>query len=626
MEITSTELTYLADKSKGITKLLEHNRSYQQRLLELKRKLTEERDQYAAMIKQFKEERKIKRAKRYFDSTPYIEFYKYEKPNSNISKPKSLCLLRLLSGKTKSNSKYNKLQDLISVSSETSMESEDSEEEVSNTYVSSKNNMSNINKSGKDDQDLNKYRFDTFEYENMYESSDDYENFDDESQNITEAANDRHSPIESSRDISEFNKNSITDNDLKANASMQEETDLKIVQGNYELSGNSQHSLSDQFNINKNTCDFKSTIDAPRNVSTVNKNSNQKISIPYTIAGGISVGFEISSTRDNSCFLQSLNRKSPLTPKQDKNSILTNTINNIIKSNHIKVENVKIIDFVKLAKKSNSQSLLKKTEMPVVGIDIYKQFRKIYNLDGKIKVWTESDDKKLKKAVDIHGIDNFAYISQRVEGKHAMDCYHRWFKSINMHRKIEKWSPSEDFKLGLAVLCFESGNISENASCKIRWIDVSKVFEVIPGVMSRTDVQVRERFMNILKPTISHNNFSKEQSDMIMKYYEKYGTQWSKIGRELSYLNKTDAQVKREVCTRLKFKRKIQAQKDKTEREIELKIQKKRLQLERKQNLEQIDESDKETECINEMKKLNLIRKKIYKKKEGPRLFSTPQV
>ena len=102
----------------------------------------------------------------------------------------------------------------------------------------------------------------------------------------------------------------------------------------------------------------------------------------------------------------------------------------------------------------------------------------------------------------------------------------------------------------------------------------------------------------------------------------RHGTQWSKIGKELSYLNKTDAQIKREVCTRLKFKRKIQAQKDKTEREIERKNEKKRLRFEKKQN----QESENDMDCINNMKIHNFLKKKIYKKKEGPKLFSTPQV
>lgn len=151
-------------------------------------------------------------------------------------------------------------------------------------------------------------------------------------------------------------------------------------------------------------------------------------------------------------------------------------INKIIKTNNIHPDNVKSIDFYKLARKSNSTSLLKKTEMPIFGIDIYKQYRKFYDMDVENKNWSETDDHRLKKAVNLHGINHFTHISQRVEGKHPMECYLRWFKAINMHRKTEKWTPYEDLKLGIAVLCYGSWNINEARYNKIRWIHVSRLF------------------------------------------------------------------------------------------------------------------------------------------------------
>lgn len=115
--------------------------------------------------------------------------------------------------------------------------------------------------------------------------------------------------------------------------------------------------------------------------------------------------------------------------------------------------------------------------------------------------------------------------------------------------------------------------------------------------------------MNILNPTISHNHIEKEESDLIMNYFEAYGRQWSKIGRELSYLNKTDAQIKREVCTRIKFATRIRNQKAKTEQIIERKTIEKHIKVSK-----------------NNIKKMNGSIFKKVNNSSYPTSYRTPQV
>jgi myb proto-oncogene protein len=95
-------------------------------------------------------------------------------------------------------------------------------------------------------------------------------------------------------------------------------------------------------------------------------------------------------------------------------------------------------------------------------------------------------------------------------------------KGINPKIMRTKWSFEEDLILGLALKIY--GNK--------KW---SKIANHLSG---RTDIQCRERYCNILDPSLEEVEWKETEDIKLITLYEKYGGKWSKIAREFG--NRTD--------------------------------------------------------------------------------------
>ena len=95
-------------------------------------------------------------------------------------------------------------------------------------------------------------------------------------------------------------------------------------------------------------------------------------------------------------------------------------------------------------------------------------------------------------------------------------------KGINPKIMRTKWSFEEDLILGIALKIY--GNK--------KW---SKIANHLTG---RTDIQCRERYCNILDPSLEEVEWKESEDVKLITLYEKYGGKWSKIAREFG--NRTD--------------------------------------------------------------------------------------
>jgi len=95
-------------------------------------------------------------------------------------------------------------------------------------------------------------------------------------------------------------------------------------------------------------------------------------------------------------------------------------------------------------------------------------------------------------------------------------------KGINPKIMRTKWSFEEDLILGLALKIY--GNK--------KW---SKIANHLTG---RTDIQCRERYCNILDPSLEEVEWKESEDIKLITLYEKYGGKWSKIARDFG--NRTD--------------------------------------------------------------------------------------
>lgn len=131
---------------------------------------------------------------------------------------------------------------------------------------------------------------------------------------------------------------------------------------------------------------------------------------------------------------------------------------------------------------------------------IHKQFSfkrvRIFELTANNRRWTPHEDMLLKKAVQYFGTKNWQAVSGCLEGRSGQQCLHRWLKSLDPKIHRGKWTPAEDECLRKAVRIYGVA----------KW---SQVQQMVPG---RTDVQCRERWSNILDPSLNLGKWSAEVS------------------------------------------------------------------------------------------------------------------
>ena len=148
-------------------------------------------------------------------------------------------------------------------------------------------------------------------------------------------------------------------------------------------------------------------------------------------------------------------------------------------------------------------------------------------LKGK---WTPEEDEQLMAAIKIYGTQNWQAVAQLIDGRTGQQCLHRYEKAINPEIKRGRWASDEDDLLKKAVSPFLD-------SQRINWSAVQKS---IPG---RTDVQCRERWVNVLDPSISAAPFTPQEDEELLNLVEIHGNgNWSKISQEFGK-KRTDNQL-----------------------------------------------------------------------------------
>lgn len=134
------------------------------------------------------------------------------------------------------------------------------------------------------------------------------------------------------------------------------------------------------------------------------------------------------------------------------------------------------------------------------------------------KNWSEVDDSKLQKAVSTYGEGNWALISTQVPGFTPQQCIYRWKKHLKTGISKGRWKPNEDKQLIISV-AFNGTN----------W---SRVAETVP---TKTDVQCRERWINVLSPDIKSGPWSEEEDKQLLDAVTEFGVgKWAKISKKMS--------------------------------------------------------------------------------------------
>src|SRR3990167_2032479 len=140
--------------------------------------------------------------------------------------------------------------------------------------------------------------------------------------------------------------------------------------------------------------------------------------------------------------------------------------------------------------------------------------------------WTAQEDNELKEAIKRFGVKNWQQVANCLIGRTGQQCLHRWQKTLKPNIKRGRWTPDEDKALTLAVKAYGSKS----------WIKVQQ------HVQGRTDVQCRERWVNILNPNLNVGAWTTEEDKKLDEAVQIYGMgKWSQIAQLLA--PRTDNQV-----------------------------------------------------------------------------------
>lgn len=100
---------------------------------------------------------------------------------------------------------------------------------------------------------------------------------------------------------------------------------------------------------------------------------------------------------------------------------------------------------------------------------------------------------------------------------------HRWTKALRPTITHGKWLEEEDKRLVMGVAFYGSRGWNEVARC----------------VRTKTDVQCRERWTNVLSPNVRQGAWTKEEDTLLLEAVEKYGVgKWALVARSIP--NRTD--------------------------------------------------------------------------------------
>jgi len=165
----------------------------------------------------------------------------------------------------------------------------------------------------------------------------------------------------------------------------------------------------------------------------------------------------------------------------------------------------------------------------------------------KPNFWTEEEDKILKEKAKEFNYKNWNSIAKFIPGRTSIQCSAR-FRRIKPGLIKGASGKEEDSKL-----------LSLYKKYGRNWAAISK------EMPHRTGKQIRDRFLNNLDTKYDRGKFTKEEDNMILKYYKIYGNSWAKIAKKMKtrtgdmIKNRFYSSLKKEIINNnclLKIKRK----------------------------------------------------------------------
>ncbi|KAF9930152.1 Myb-like DNA-binding domain protein [Linnemannia zychae] len=153
--------------------------------------------------------------------------------------------------------------------------------------------------------------------------------------------------------------------------------------------------------------------------------------------------------------------------------------------------------------------------------------------------WTPEEDNILTEAVRVLGEKNWQQVAYCLDNRNSIQCMTRWSKSVNPAIRRGRWLSEEDGALRAAYEAYGGG----------RWAKIQQ------HVLGRTDIQCRERYMNVLTPNLATGPWTKEEVELLDQLVEEHGEKWALVASLMN--GRTDNQcARRWKMTKIEAKKK----------------------------------------------------------------------
>lgn len=158
----------------------------------------------------------------------------------------------------------------------------------------------------------------------------------------------------------------------------------------------------------------------------------------------------------------------------------------------------------------------------------------IVSKESSVQKWTSEEDKLLLELSQKFGFKSWKRISEFLPGRTHVQCSAR-YKRIMPGVVKGAWTDQEDATL-LSLIQIYGKN----------WAQISNFLK------TRSGKQIRDRYLNALRPGINKEKFSEEEDLKILEKFKEIGAKWSSIAIFLN--NRTSDSVKNRFYTSLRKK------------------------------------------------------------------------
>ncbi|KAK5815286.1 hypothetical protein F5H01DRAFT_345438 [Linnemannia elongata] len=199
----------------------------------------------------------------------------------------------------------------------------------------------------------------------------------------------------------------------------------------------------------------------------------------------------------------------------------------INKNDWSKAELAKLDNLVKQYKGRNWIQIALDLDTNRTGAQCFQKYQSKMSAVASKDNWTAEEDTILKEAVRVLGEKNWLQVASCLENRNSVQCMTRWSKSVNPAIRRGRWLSEEDGALRAAHEVYGGG----------RWAKIQQ------HVLGRTDIQCRERYMNVLTPSLATGPWTQQEVERLDELVEEHGEKWGLIASLMN--GRTDNQCAR---------------------------------------------------------------------------------